>query len=86
MNDYYANNVTCRDCEWVEMYPVGGVATCRRLLDAIYDELGISVQSIKFDPNQDAGHCEGFDPTEECLERINNPDTLEVENGEWVGI
>lgn len=67
----YANfSVTCAECENCEMFPVGPVATCRELRDSIHDELGIDVREVTFDPDQDAGRCNSFDPTEKCLERI----------------
>ena len=70
-NQYADHNVKCFECTECEAYPMGGMATCRSLLDGIYDRLGIQVAELKIDPTQDAGRCECFDPTNECLARIS---------------
>lgn len=70
MNAYANFNVTCNDCTECQQYPVGPVATCQHLQDGIHDELGITVREVTFDPGQDAGRCDSFFPSDECLDRI----------------
>lgn len=70
MNIYAEHNPRCYECNECEDIPGSRLATCMTARDAVYEQLGITVSEVKFNPDQDCGGCDNFDPDDEFFERV----------------
>lgn len=77
-NQYAEHNPRCCECENCEDIPGSQRATCQIAADTVTEAIGIRVE-VRFNPDQDARHCDDFDPDAEFFERVREESTPKAE-------